>query len=173
MATTLFLDIDGVINPYVTVKRMLNQPPFEKGLHKKLAKEKHDEDICTLLDDDDVNRVWHSFDPSACARIKELCTKFQAQLVITSSWAQFYDLKQLKALFALYDLKEEVADSIVSSKPRHQSILEYVDTYHIDVYLVIDDANMKDIFDDKQILSYDTFSEQNLLEACAYLEAHQ
>jgi hypothetical protein len=173
MATTLFLDIDGVINPYVTVKRILNQPPFEKDLHKKLARQKNDKDICTLLDDDDVNRVWHSFDPSACARIKELCTKFQAKLVITSSWAQFYDLKQLKALFALYDLKEEVVDSIVSSKPRHQSILEYVDEHEMDLYLVIDDANMKDIFSDKQILSYDTFSDENLQQACTYLEAHQ
>lgn len=138
MEPIVFLDIDGVINPYIYDEIIEPQPE----LPKKLAKEKKNPTIGSLSAFT-VTQVYYCFDKKACSYVKQLSEEFHAKIVVSSSWRIFYSLKELKAILDIQDLGQYVIGCTENNRnPRNQQISAYIHDHHVDAYIVIDDFNM-------------------------------
>lgn len=163
MRGILFLDFDGVINPYMykqEVKpdrkkwlRIWNHPGF---LH-----------IPTYT----IGQVNTNFDVDACRYVKNLCDRFDLKIVVTSSWKEFYSLKQIKALLSLRQLDSYVIDTTSKeNQSRPHKIRAYIEAHHIQVYLVLDDIDMRADFPGHCIKTYNLFSKEQYQLAIQLLE---
>lgn len=142
MEPIIFLDIDGVINPYMYDEMVKEEP----DLPHKLAKEKNNPNI-EKISAFTVTQVYHCFDSKACSYIKRLLDEFQAKIVVTSSWRVFYPFLEMQAILDLQNLgKYMIGATDNNRKPRYQQIYDYIDENHIDAYIVIDDFNMAKYF---------------------------
>lgn len=169
MQPYIFLDIDGVCQPYVTVETLLSKPRHIDNLHLRLA-EKYNNEGIARLGDEDVNRIYFSFDQESMAFLKALIKEFDAQVIVTSSWTIAYSLEEFQAIFAMFGFGNAITGIIRSSAPRFQSILDYVQDHGIENYLVIDDMDMKDIFGQRQIQTWSSFQPEDYTQAVQRLQ---
>lgn len=98
MKPCIFLDIDGVINP----SRKKNSYCLDYNLPDVLAKKLNHPKIATLnayL----VNQVYYCFSKESIQLLKQLIEKYDARIIITSSWRIVYSLEQLQAMFDIFD----------------------------------------------------------------------
>ena len=160
MKPCIFLDIDGVINPHRSKKNYL----LDYNLPATLAKEFNHSKISTLnayL----VNLVYHCFSKESIQYIKELINKYDAQIVITSSWRLVYSLDQLQAMFDIFDLGKYVHATTSFISPRTRAIQEYIKENHVKNYIILDDFDMSNAFDYHFIYVRNAFSEQDFKKA--------
>lgn len=155
----LFLDIDGVINPYLTEKSaalLEKSDGLQNILYKKYKKEEF-----LSIPDEALFAALYLFDRTSIVLIKKLCETYHFKLVITSSWASFLEPSELNALFFLVGLDHYIEDQIVSSRPRADSIETYLSQNPTNLYFILDDLNMTDRFKEHMILTNDHFKEED------------
>lgn len=165
MKPTLFLDIDGVIMRPISVKDLLHPKPKDKDIAKKLAEKYHDERFLEF-DSETLNQFNNYFDRASLAMIKNLCTLYDLDIIIISSWAMFYSLEDFKTIFLPFGLSPFIQGEISSNLPKKDFIQNYIQEHNIKDYLIIDDLNMKDIFNERQIVPHSgSFNTEDYLEA--------
>ena len=159
MNSIIFLDIDGVINPF----RPKMFPIKEPFLKERLAKENNNPNI-EQLDLNLVTQVYHGFDKEACVHIQKLCKEFDAKIVVTSSWRLMYSVSQLQAILDIHHLGKYVIDKTGDYNTRASEIIRYCQYHFISTYIVIDDFNMP-IFGSQMIHTKKSFKLKDYIKA--------
>lgn len=163
MQGILFLDFDGVINPYMYKNEVI---PDRK---KWLRIWKHPGFI--HISNYTIGQVNANFDVEACQYIKDLCDRFDLKIVVTSSWKEFYSLKQIKALLSLHQLDSYVIDMTSrENQSRSDKIRNYIKEHHIKIFLILDDIDMRNEFPNHCIKTTNLFSKEQYQLAIQLLE---
>ena len=142
MKPCIFLDIDWVINP----SRKKNSYCLDYNLPDVLAKKLNHPKIATLnayL----VNQVYYCFSKESIQLLKQLIEKYDAQIIITSSWRIVYSLEQLQTMFDIFDLGKYVKSVTTLINPRTKAIQEFINENNVTSYIVLDDFDMSNAFD--------------------------
>jgi hypothetical protein len=123
MKNTVFLDIDGVLQPGGWQKRFeINRTELQEKLTLTL-KENY-----TSLDQYDVAAVYCDWDKEAIELLKKLLIQFEARIIISSSWRRSHSLKHLRMLFKIHTLDSFVEGSIpMPDTDRPERIQEFID----------------------------------------------
>ncbi len=144
----IFLDIDGVIYigaPYD--KEHMTQPYLATVTQNPIIREIIPHSVIDSLDEADISASLN-FDKKALSNVHYLCEKYNAKIVITSSWRKTNTLEQLKALFTICAYANLLDKSIPSdtvdflkSFCQLYNIAEYI----IDCTLILDDKRGEEI----------------------------
>jgi len=133
----IFLDIDGVIQPYSSKNRF--DYKFEPSLD--YISEKFHNDICKKYDPYDFMAAYHDWDPVALGYIRRLAVGENAGIVLHSGWSNYTPFEGLKHMFAYYGMDDFIIDALPYSDGKEESIKWYLDRYP-DLqkrYVIIDD----------------------------------
>lgn len=124
MNNTIFLDIDGVMQPGGWQKRFdINRVELQEKLTQTLKED------YKSLDQYDVAAVYCDWDPDAVQFLKKILIQFDARLIISSSWRRSKTLKQLRMLFKIHDLDEYVKGCTpLPDTERPQRIQDFIDS---------------------------------------------
>ena len=142
----IFLDIDGVLQPYNTSARF--KLKLEE-LNKKLVEEFNDVRYLDFnhFDSGAAYADWH---PVALQGLRTLCEKGKAQIVVTSDWRYYHDLPHMRLLFKLHGLDQFILDIIPlqpddeKPKGRTEQVHEYLLAHpEITNFVVLDDIHFK------------------------------
>ncbi|MYB35494.1 MAG: hypothetical protein F4X92_10355 [Gammaproteobacteria bacterium] len=141
----IFLDIDGVLQPYSSQKR------FDHDLHellKTLAAE-YDDELYLELDRFDLGCICFDWDIGAVERVRSICEDFRAEIVLSSDWRRGKSVEALKAYFRIHKLHYYVKDKTDNRRwgdkqpedSRAGEVKEYLDA-HPDIkrFVIIDDG---------------------------------
>lgn len=134
----IFLDIDGVLQPYN------NKYRFEHDLTKlpTYFKEKFNDDIYDKINIYDLGACYYDWNEISIGILKELLYKTKSMLVIHSSWKDTIPQNQLVALFKIHQLDEYILD-VIKPGNKKLGIKEYLEHNKIDNYLIIDDSHFE------------------------------
>ena len=160
MKPCIFLDIDGVINP----NRKKHNYRLDYNLPDTLSKKLNHPKIATLnvyL----VNQVYSCFSKESIDYLKKLINKYDAQIIITSSWRIIYSLDQLQTLFDIFDLGKYIKASTPLISPRTKAIQEFINKHKITSYIILDDFDMANVFDYHFIYVHNYFKEPDYKKA--------
>lgn len=138
MKKIIFLDIDGVLQPTSSQKRFKHDM---NKLRDRLAQESDEK--YKDMDKYDIAAVFYDWDPDAVNRLKTLCDKTQAEIVISSDWRSYNPLEGLKRLFKIHELDCHVIDVTeqLFGYQRDYEIEDYLIKHpDISVFAVLDDA---------------------------------
>ena len=129
----IFLDIDGVLNSEKLVDKLYNS-----GI-----KEWSEDDVYNFIDEEIINKLV------------DFCNEYKVKIVITSSWRHFYfddtikyfQEKRNKKLHPLIPyiigqtprLYKEKENGGSEQLCRGDEIQYYIETYHIENYVILDD----------------------------------
>jgi hypothetical protein len=144
MKTIIFLDIDGVIQPYKSENRFgrkLDDERNQLAVTNPIFATMHSYDIGAARYD------WHT---EAIEILRRLCDIFDAHIVITSAWRSFNNLQQMKALFSFYHLEDRVIDCAeqLDGSSRSDEVKKYLEDHpDIEQFVVIDDQYYHDFLD--------------------------
>lgn len=117
----IFLDIDGVMrthNSDLNWSRELNQPV--------------------------PNTFNRLFSKEAMENLNYLVTLTGAKVVITSTWRLYYSKNELQKIFRERGFVGQIIDITESCDTRGEEIVQWLNRYRIDNFVVIDDS-VKDI----------------------------
>ena len=150
----VFLDIDGVIQPYSHDFRFDHKLD---ELPKHLA-EKFKDEIYLNCNIYDLGAAYFDWDELALGRIKQILRNFNAYLVIHSAWRESVHMHHLKALFKLYDMDDYILDILEPGK-KQDVIKRFLKDYdgEINNYIVVDDDTMLSDFGMNFCHTYDVF----------------
>ncbi|WP_273477745.1 HAD domain-containing protein [Faecalicoccus acidiformans] len=165
MHPVLFLDIDGVLHP----QRSKTTAHFDMDLNKKLAEEYMDPHFLDLSPYF-INHIYYGFDQKACSLIAALVSRFDAHIVLTSSWRMVYTHQELYYLFKILHMEDAFVGITKKRTPRQDVIREYIEDHDIKQYLVIDDQEMTKAFPFHAIHTQNCFNEEDYHIACTLLE---
>jgi hypothetical protein len=145
--TVVFLDIDGVLQPLSSQKR------FEHNLDE-LKKElviKYQNDEYLDMDKYDLGAVYYDWDKKAVERLRELCDKTDAKIVISSNWRSYSPLSRLKDYFRLHNLDTYIVAEIpdLGGRSRANEVNQYLENnQNVQKFVILDDSYILD-FEDK------------------------
>lgn len=116
----IFLDVDGVINS-------VNYTRYCKD----------------VLGYDDISGINYPFDDEALMNLKYLVDMVDGVIVISSYW-RLFDKHRGVLLNKLreYDLDSRVLGYTLDLGDKKSEILDFVEKYNIDNYIILDDANI-------------------------------
>ena len=139
----VFLDIDGVLQPFGTNNR------FQYDMDEEVDKlcRQFNTDIYRHMDKYDVTAVKFDWDGEAVSLLKGILDATSAEIVLETSWAIYNSFDEMKALFRIWELDSHVTDVIPEPRRKDAGITQYVELYgsNITSYCIIDDVP---IFDD-------------------------
>lgn len=135
----IFLDIDGVIQPYDSQER------FDHDLNKLVDYlcDKYNHSIYREMDKYDIGAAYYDWDDIAVGILTKLIRTTASYVVVHSDWRMTNDLAKLKALFQLYNLEDYIID-VCPKGEKADAVTEYIEKNRgwIYRYVVIDDADM-------------------------------
>ena len=165
----IFLDIDGVIQPYDNNYRFGHSPDLTM---EKLRKE-FDPKLVDEGDRWDILAAYYDWDEVALARVAKLCRHSGAYIVLHSSWIGSSSLERLKLFFEFHGMGDYVLDVCHKCDPEETGarerelgywigdkeaiILKWLDDHAGEVqnYIVIDDYDMSWTFGSRFIRTSD------------------
>ena len=157
----IFLDIDGVLQPYDNTER------FNHDLQEtvKEVAEKYNDQIYFTMDPYDVAAVYYDWDDKAVRLLKSCLDETHAKTVISSGWRDFNNEEQLKALFKIHALDSYITD-VLPKGIKERVITDYLKDHSesIEGYVVLDDYNMTSAFGPHMVKTYDRLTEKNKTE---------
>lgn len=118
----IFLDIDGVLQPYDQRKR------FDHDLDKLVDYlcDKYNDPIYGEMDKYDVGAAYYDWDDVAVGILTKLIRVTASYVVIHSDWRMANNLVKLKALFRLYNLEDYVI-AVCPQGDKKEAIYEYIE----------------------------------------------
>lgn len=140
---TIFLDIDGVIQPGTQKRFDHDNKKLKEYLYKKFN------DLRYLdVKDYDIGAVYYDWRPSSVGILKEILDSTVSDIVLSSDWRDT-NFDYLKAFFKLYDLEDYLIDvtdpNIFISKK--EAIKKYLKEHkEIKKYIIFDDLDFYDDF---------------------------
>jgi hypothetical protein len=96
--TVIFLDIGGVLQSHGRQNRFRHD--LDK-LRQDLAAQ-YNNDEYLEMDQYDLGAVYYAWDKEAVERLRQLCLKTGAEIVISSDWRTYSPLSRLKDYFRLH-----------------------------------------------------------------------
>lgn len=154
----IFLDIDGVIQPYNNSFR------FKHSMDEtaKYLAEKYDDKTYLEIDKYDLSAAFYDWDESAIGHLKKILYLTDARIVIHSDWRKYNSLEKIKCMFKLYDMDNYIIDLTNTEKEKVESIEQYLDeNKNITNYVIIDDLDMSKIFGANFVLTSDFIKEED------------
>lgn len=156
----VFLDIDGVLQPYDSEDRFYEIDDKVKMLVKKLS-EKHDVDFLQY-NVYDILAVYYDWNNEAVNRLAHILNDTDSKIIVSSDWRSSKSIYKMRDLLKIRYLdKYWLADnpiiktgSIVEN--RALEIKESLKRYSIDNYVVLDDLEgLKCYFPNNAVITYD------------------
>ena len=137
----IFLDIDGVLQPYDAENRFYMS---DKSLIDKLSEKYHTNYHAYSIYD--IMAVYYDWNEQAIARLKYILEKTNAKIIISSDWRNDKEPNKMRDLLKIHELdKYWYADNYINkdyipiSKRRALEIKDSLDKYPIDEFVVLDD----------------------------------
>lgn len=167
----IFLDIDGVIQPYSAEARHV----YDLEALCAYLSGKYQNDIYTRMDKYDVGAAYYDWDTLALARIRELAKLYNAAIVLHTGWCRFNNLEKMKALFALYGMDDMIVTQVDGKKDKADGILDFLEQNPgIRDYIVIDDdGRLGEAFAAHFIETNNRFTEQNYKKVYDYFAQYE
>ena len=171
----VFLDIDGVLQPYDTKNNFYEFDKKNKKLINDLS-EKYNVDYQKYLYD--VLMVYYDWHPQAIARLKKLLEETNAKIIISSDWKSDKLPNKMHDLLKIHDLdKYRYSDNIIIKKPiltqeiRHLEIEDSLKRYPVDNFVVLDDMKyLEEYYPNNSVITYDYISINDMNDAIKILK---
>lgn len=157
----IFLDIDGVLQPYD------NEERFQHDLDEtvELVAKKYNDDIYFDMDPYDVAAVYYDWDHKAVKLLKDCLDETNAKIVISSGWREYNNEDKLKALFKIHGMDGYIVDTLPKGL-KETVIKDYLDSNSesVESYVVLDDADMSIAFVPQMVRTYNKLTEEDTKE---------
>ena len=173
----VFLDIDGVLQPYESEYRFYEIDKKAKRIVFDLS-EKHDVDY-EKYSIYDILAVYHDWNLEAVERLRSILDETKAKIIISSDWKSERFPYKMRDLLKIHNLdKYWYADNIIIRKPssstyeiRHLEIDDSLKQYPIDNYVVLDDMKkLREYYPDNSVITYDHISITDMNDAIKILK---
>lgn len=169
MKNTVFLDIDGVLQPGGWQKRFeINRTELQEQLTQTL-----NEDYKSM-DQYDVAAVYCDWDKEAVEWLKKLLIQFEARIIVSSSWRRSHSLKRLQMLFKIHALDTFVEGAIpLPDRDRPQKIQEFMDNDpNMGKFVILDDDcySLRKVFPEQLVCCPNHFGREEYQQAVAIFE---
>lgn len=162
----IFLDIDGVIQPYD------NNYRFKHDLNGTVnyLTNRYRDNSYKNMDKYDVCAAFYDWDEIGLGILKKIIYEYDAHIVLHSGWREYMSLIEAKALFRLYDLEQDLI-GICDKGNKETAIKEYLEENknEIDKYVVIDDALMVNDFGYHFVHTNNVLNMNNYAQICNIL----
>ena len=157
----VFLDIDGVLQPYGSYYRFNDLSV--KLIEDISKKKKIDYSKYSVYD---VSSVYYDWDEQAVARLKYVLDSTNSKIIVSSDWRSKEHLYKMRDLLMIHDLGNYwYADNDilnVSSNLEERRALEIkdsLDRYEISNYVVLDDMKgLEYYYPNNSVITYDKMS---------------
>ena len=169
----IFLDIDGVLQPYSSQKRFEYDPePLIEDLCQKT-----NNDIYRKINSYDLRATYYDWDEISVGYIIKIARRGNATIVLESDWrSKGYDV--MKALFAIYGMEDLFVDQIDTDLDKAEGIRKYLEEHkgEYDNYVIIDDGNF--FREDKEleehlVLTHDYFKDIDYFKAMHIIDGRR
>ena len=140
---TIFLDIDGVLQPGTQKRHDHNNKLLKEYLYKKYNDFRYLD-----VKEADIGAVYYDWRPTSVGILKEILDTTLSDIVISSDWRDT-NFDYLKAFLKLYDLDDYLIDVTDSNIyiPKKTAIKNYLNNHkEIKKYIVFDDSNFYEDF---------------------------
>ncbi len=146
----VFLDIDGVLQPYNSGYRFLN---VDKTIIEKLSI-LYNTDY-SRYDFWDVAAVYYDWDEQAVARLKYILNETNSKIIISSNWRSKTFPNKMIDLLKIHNLDNYwIADNIIFdyqenntlAKRRSKEINHSLEKYNIKNFVILDDEKELEIY---------------------------
>ena len=148
----IFLDIDGVLQPYNSKNR------FEKdriALRERLSKEKGID--YSIYNEYDVAACALDWDKQAVERLKKIIAETDAKIVVSSDWRSERLPYKVRDLLSIWDLgKYWYADTLDYDEEKMKNTIDYIKTKNSDEkYIGYRNVEILDfVFNHKEITNF-------------------
>ena len=163
----VFLDIDGVLQPYDAEFRFLN---LDRSIIDKLSL-KYGVDY-SKYSFYDVAAVYYDWDEQAVSRLRYILNETNSKIITSSDWRNAKDLYKIRDLLKIYELdnywlddniilKYELGDTFPLIRARE--IKHSIDKYNLDNFVILDDMKeLSDYYPDNSVITNNIISIDNM-----------
>ncbi len=171
----VFLDIDGVLQPYSAEEHFYEIDKRAKALVAELSK-KHNVDF-SQYNIIDVLATYYDWEEQAVARLKYILDTTGARIIASTDWRDEKRPRKIHDLLAIHSLNTYWhADNIILDRSmpfverRALEIKDSLRRYPIDKFVVLDDLiGLKDHFPNNTVITHDYINLSNTEEAVKIL----
>lgn len=136
MKKVIFLDIDGVVQPYATMNQGSNQDAI--ALRKYLARY-FNPDIASLPAPT-VRAVYEDWHKPSLERLKLLLSHHEASIIISSSWRECETIQTLRTIFSIHGLDIYIAGTTPILTHRVTEIAAFLKEHpSVERFVIFDD----------------------------------
>ena len=160
----VFLDIDGVLQPYDSENNFYEINSKTKQLVNDLSNKNNvDYNKYSIYDILPVYYDWH---PQAVKRLKSVLDDTGAKIIVSSDWKDDRLPDKMRDLLKIHDLDKywyadniKIKEPLVAPKIRHLEIEDSLNRYPIDDFVVLDDMRELEIYyPNNSVITHDYMS---------------
>ena len=168
----VFLDIDGVIQPYNT-SIDLNNKIIKKVLIQKFGVDYLKYDSLELYD------VYYNWNKKALERLREILQQTNSKIIVSSDWRDENKPYKIKDYLRIHQLDDYwFEDNIIDKKygmnpfkKRYMEISQSIYDYPITNFVILDDmVELKKYYPDNFVETYNYLSRENVNDAIRILK---